>query len=145
MIMQKYCEFFKPWHGLGSKTLQQGFYKQVTIMCFHPMTMDKVSIFTYGFCNYNVRLGKITIKRAIQVNEHSLNFHFCIFERSQRKHNNLDYHNFFGIFSINYKFYMLKMSYFIVLSLVPRLTRLSSMSFYFQEIVKDMKKHKNKG
>jgi hypothetical protein len=40
---------------------------------------------------------------------------------------------------------MLKVSYFIVLSLVPTLARLSSMSFYLQEIVKDMKKHKNKG
>jgi hypothetical protein len=26
---------------------------------------------------------------------HSLKLHFCMFERSQRKHNNLDYHKFF--------------------------------------------------
>jgi hypothetical protein len=89
------------------------------MMSLHPMTMDKVSFLTYGFCNYNVMLGKTTIKRAIQVNEHSLNLHFCIFERSQRKHNSLDCHYFFGIFSINYKIYMLKVSYLTLLSLVP--------------------------
>ncbi len=114
-------------------------------MSLHPMTMDKVSFLTYGFCNYNVMLGKITIKRAIQVSEHSLNQYFCIFERSQKKHNTLNCHKFFGIFSINYKIYMLKVSYFTLLSLVPTSARLFSMSFHFQEIVKDMKKHKNKG
>jgi hypothetical protein len=96
-----------------------------TIMCFHPMTMDKVSFLPCGFCNYNVRLGKITIKRTIEVNEHSLNLHFCIFERSQKKHNSLDYH-------------------ITMLSFVPTPTRLYSMSFHLQEIVKDMKKHKKK-
>jgi hypothetical protein len=64
-------------------------------MCFHPMTMDKVSFLNYGFCNYNVRLGKIIINGAIQVIEHSLNLH-CIFEKSQRKHNSLDCHKFLG-------------------------------------------------
>ncbi len=37
-------------------------------------------------------LGKITIKRTTQVGGHSLKLHFCIFERSQGKHNCLDYH-----------------------------------------------------
>jgi hypothetical protein len=44
---------------------------KVTIMSLHPMTMDKVSFLTYGFCNYNVMLGKITAIKAIQVNEHA--------------------------------------------------------------------------
>jgi len=111
MIMQKYCEYFKPWHGFSSKTLQWAFRNKATIMCFHLMTMDKVSFFTYGFCNYNIRLGKIIVKRTIQVSEHSLNLHFCIFERSQRKHNNLDCHKVFGIFSINYNIYIYNINY----------------------------------
>jgi hypothetical protein len=37
-------------------------------------------------------MGKNTIKGAIQVNGHSLKLHFCIFEKSQRKHNDLDFH-----------------------------------------------------
>jgi hypothetical protein len=32
------------------------------------------------------------------VSGHFLELHFCMFERSQGKHNNLDYHRFFGIF-----------------------------------------------
>jgi hypothetical protein len=42
------------------------------------------------FANKNI------IKGATQVNGHSLKLHFCMFERSQVKHNSLDYHNFFG-------------------------------------------------
>jgi len=53
-------------------------------------------------------MGKIIIKGAIQVSGHSLKLHFCMFERSQMKHNNLNYHNVFGIFSIYYAVYMLK-------------------------------------
>jgi hypothetical protein len=52
--------------------------------------------------------GRIIVKGATQVDGHSLKLHFCMFERSQGKHNSLDYHNFFGIFSINCKVYMLK-------------------------------------
>jgi hypothetical protein len=40
-------------------------------------------------------MGKITIKGAIQVNGHSLKLHFYMFERSQMKHNSLDYDNVF--------------------------------------------------
>jgi hypothetical protein len=40
-------------------------------------------------------MGKITIKRATQVNGHSLKLHFCMFERSQGKHNSLDCHECF--------------------------------------------------
>jgi len=40
-------------------------------------------------------MGKITIKGATQVNGHSLNLHFYMFEKSQRKHYSLDCHNFF--------------------------------------------------
>jgi hypothetical protein len=52
--------------------------------------------------------GKITIKGAIQANEHSLKLHFCMFERSQEKHNSLDCFKFFGIFFIICKVYMFK-------------------------------------
>jgi hypothetical protein len=38
----------------------------------------------------------------------SLKLYFYIFERSEVQHNNLDCHNFFGIFSINFKVYILK-------------------------------------
>jgi hypothetical protein len=40
------------------------------------------------------------------MNGHSLKLHFCTFEKSQVKHNNLDCHNLFEILSI--KIYMLK-------------------------------------
>jgi hypothetical protein len=52
--------------------------------------------------------GKNIIKRTTRVNGHLLKLHFCTFERSQGKHNSLDCHNFFGIFSINCKVYMFK-------------------------------------
>jgi len=40
-------------------------------------------------------MGKIIVKGATQVNGHSLKLHFCMFEKSQGKHNGLDCHNFF--------------------------------------------------
>ncbi len=40
--------------------------------------------------------------------EHFFKLHFCMFEKSQGMHNNLDYHYFFGIFSINCKVHMFK-------------------------------------
>jgi len=40
-------------------------------------------------------MGKIAVKGATQVSGHSLKLHFCMFEKSQGKHNSLDYHNFF--------------------------------------------------
>jgi hypothetical protein len=45
--------------------------------------------------------GKNIVKRATQVHGHSLKLNFCLFERSQGKHNSLDCHTVFGIFSIN--------------------------------------------
>jgi hypothetical protein len=39
-------------------------------------------------------LGNI-VKGATQINGHFLKPHFRMFESSQRKHNSLDYHNFF--------------------------------------------------
>jgi len=39
-------------------------------------------------------LGKNIIKGATQVSGHSLKLHYCMFERSQVKHNSLDYHFF---------------------------------------------------
>jgi hypothetical protein len=53
-------------------------------------------------------MGKITVKGTTQMSGHSLKLHICMFERSQGKHHSLDCHNFLGIFSINFKFYMLK-------------------------------------
>ncbi len=55
-----------------------------------------------------IQEGKNTIKGSVQVNEHSLKLHFCMFERSQVKHNSLDCYNYFGIFSINCNVYMFK-------------------------------------
>jgi len=41
-------------------------------------------------------MGKIIVNGTTQVSGHSLKLHFCMFERSQGKHNSLDCHNFFG-------------------------------------------------
>jgi hypothetical protein len=54
---------------------------------------------------YILYLGKNIVKGATQVSGHSLKLHFCMFEKSQGKHNKLDYYSYFGIFSINYKIY----------------------------------------
>jgi hypothetical protein len=43
--------------------------------------------------NFNVH-NKNIIKEATQVSGHSLKLHFCMFEKSQLKHNSLDCHNF---------------------------------------------------
>jgi len=51
---------------------------------------------------------KTQSKEPTQVSGHSLKFHFCMFERSQKKHNSLDCHHFLGIFFVHCKFYMLK-------------------------------------
>jgi hypothetical protein len=57
----------------------------------------------------NVRVeGENTVKRITKVSGHSLKSHFCMFEISQRKHKNLNCHNFLEIFFINCKVYMLK-------------------------------------
>jgi hypothetical protein len=53
-------------------------------------------------------VGKNIIKGATQVSGHFLELHFCMFEKSQVKDNNLDCHNFFGIFFMNCKVYMFK-------------------------------------
>jgi hypothetical protein len=53
-------------------------------------------------------MGKNTVKGATQMSRHSLKLNFCMFERSQVKHNNLDCQKKIGIFFINYKDYMLK-------------------------------------
>jgi hypothetical protein len=50
-----------------------------------------------GFVGVNFNdEGKNIIKEATQMSAHSLKLHFCTFERSQVKHNNLDYDKFFG-------------------------------------------------
>jgi hypothetical protein len=44
-------------------------------------------------------MGKITVKGTTQVCGHSLKLQFCMFERSQGKHNGLDCHKcFWNIF-----------------------------------------------
>jgi 2-iminoacetate synthase ThiH len=40
-------------------------------------------------------MGKSIIKRATQVSGHSLKLHFCMFEKSQGRHNSLDCHKKF--------------------------------------------------
>jgi hypothetical protein len=40
-------------------------------------------------------MGKVIIKGATQVSGHALKLYFCMFEKSQRKHNSLDCHNIF--------------------------------------------------
>jgi hypothetical protein len=42
------------------------------------------------------------------MSEHSLKLHFCMFEKSQWKHNSLDVIKVFGIFFINCKVYIFK-------------------------------------
>jgi hypothetical protein len=42
------------------------------------------------------------------VSGHSLKLYFCLFEKSQGKHNNLECQKKIGIFSIDCKVYMLK-------------------------------------
>jgi hypothetical protein len=51
---------------------------------------------TYIDTRWFIMVGKNKVEGAIQVSGHSLKEHFCMFERSQRKHNNLDSHNSFG-------------------------------------------------
>jgi hypothetical protein len=38
-----------------------------------------------------LHLGKDIVKGSTQVNAHFLKLHFCMFKRSQMKHNDLDY------------------------------------------------------
>jgi hypothetical protein len=38
--------------------------------------------------NYHVQLGKNIVKGTTPVSGHSLKLQFCMFEKSQRKHNN---------------------------------------------------------
>jgi hypothetical protein len=46
-------------------------------------------------------LGENQVKRATtQVNGHSLKLHFCMFEKSENKHNSLDYHIFWEYFPL---------------------------------------------
>jgi hypothetical protein len=40
--------------------------------------------------DYRSPTSKITVKGATQLNGHSVNLHFCMFERSQGKHNSLN-------------------------------------------------------
>jgi len=58
-------------------------------------------------------LGKNIVKGATQVSGHSFNLHFCMFERSQVKHNSLNCHNeLLECFQLIVKFtYMLKASH----------------------------------
>jgi len=52
--------------------------------------LENISILFHPF------LGKNTIKRTTQVSGCFLKVYFCMFERSQVKHNSLDCHKFFG-------------------------------------------------
>jgi hypothetical protein len=45
-------------------------------------------------------LGKNIVKGVTQVNGNSLKLHFCIFEKSQGKHNSLNFYKSFECFSL---------------------------------------------
>ncbi len=82
-------------------------------------------------------LSKDTIKGPTQVNGHSLKLHFCIFERSQVKHNNLDYNKFFEVFFINCKFYMFKafkLQQWTIIVFFKRLFFLPNMHHFFSKL-----------
>ncbi len=70
----------------------------------HLYIPRRTFLFYYKWCakkkGYNLlkknKMGKIIIKGATQVSAgHSLKLYFCMFEKSQRKHNSLDCHNNF--------------------------------------------------
>jgi hypothetical protein len=66
------------------------------------------------------------------VSGHSLKLHFCMSEKSHVKHNNLDCHNFLGIFFSNCKVYMLIASYKLkMFSHVQSIQTLKMHSPYF--------------
>jgi len=46
--------------------------------------------------HYVSQKGKNTMKGIPQVSAHFFRWHFCMFEKSQMKHNSLDCHNLFG-------------------------------------------------
>ncbi len=52
----------------------------------------------------STHLGKIIVIGVTQVSGHSLKLHFCMFERSQGKHNSLDCHKFLEYFPLIVKF-----------------------------------------
>ncbi len=82
---------------------------QVYYFNIHFCTLGPNSLScTIFLIKHHPSMDKITIKGPIQVSGHSLKLHFYMFERSQMKHNNLDCHNVFGVFSINLKVYILK-------------------------------------
>jgi len=102
--------------GLITNILNNSIYSNEIIV----KSLGLNDIFTFQaihFCNVLVQFSlvqdqqqrdKNIVKKATLVHRHSLKLHFLMFERSQGKHNSLDCHIFFGIFSINYKVYMLK-------------------------------------
>ncbi len=87
--------------------------------------------FNLDVLNLFLDKGKITIKEATQVSGYLLRLHFYMFKRSQGKHNSLDCHNFFGIFSIICKVYT-----FIVLTWIKNVFACSKHSiFVFLQIL----------
>jgi hypothetical protein len=54
-------------------------------LCFLFLIIDNVFLL----------VGKIIVKGATQVSGQFLKLHFCMFEKSQKKHNNLDCHDVF--------------------------------------------------
>jgi len=67
------------------------------------------------------------------VNGHSLKLHFCMFKRSERKHNSFFLSMFVGIFSINCKVYMLKVKHksnFVLHVQNTQTSRMDSFCFF---------------
>jgi hypothetical protein len=93
----------------------------------------------YGFVSQNnTLLAKNIVIGATQMSGHSLKLHFCMFERSQGlkdyKRNIIVWTiiNFFGIFSISYKFYMFKAWHISKMFLYVQSTQTLKMNkFYF--------------
>jgi hypothetical protein len=54
--------------------------------------MSFIVYIIFFICHLWLNLGKDLVKGAAQVRGHSLKLHFCMFEKSQENHNNLDCH-----------------------------------------------------
>ncbi len=73
----------------------------------HLTCVDQAFLVNQGCFFYHL-VVKTQSKETTKVNGHCSKLHFYMYEKSQTKHNSLEYHNVFGIFSINCKVYILK-------------------------------------
>jgi hypothetical protein len=112
--------------GGGDGDVEKGkllfyFFMMSLARFFNTCKMNKGQKFTSSLGNM--------VKGTTQVNAYFLKLHFFVFERSQEKHNSLDYHNWFSkYFSLIVKFTCSKYS-----SLKNEQTFLH-MSFYLPNV-----------